>query len=380
MATVLQGIQMQSSNMARSLELLESVVDLQLGNNNMDEWLVRLAKITDSTGAYCLNWRVGNSGRATQNSTDKQQIFSSDWLVSVDELITQSLTTETGLLDDLIQTANLSDKDTKNPLNNRNLMFGVLKADPIYTLLILRCDDKPTGWTETDRSYYKSFLPVMLKSHLLHRKMVTTENYLSIADKVLNASPRGIIAFAPSTKIIKANKMALDLFTSNSSFAEKDGKLLITEPTVAMQLEVKLAEIKTMPNESLGEFVWNRSFLNEKNNRIFQISMNAHPIDNWQLETGNDERFIIMFINELGAESKPTPRQLQDFYNLTAAQARLIVSLLDGNNITAVAEELHLSIHTVRSHLRSIYKRLGVKNNAGLLRYISSTLVNYQPE
>jgi DNA-binding CsgD family transcriptional regulator len=371
---------MQSSSMERSFELLDSVADLHLGNNSMDEWLVRLAKMTNSAGAYCINWKTGNHREATRNGSDKKYLFTSDWLSSIDDMISQSGLGETGILDEALQTIDLSNLSTKNPLQDRNLMLGYLKSEPICTLVVLRCDDRPEGWTETDRGYFKNFLPVLLKAHLVHKKIVSTESYLNIADKVLNTSPRGIITFTPSARIIQANKMAHDLMDGNSSFIEEDGKLLVTEPTIATQLEAKLAEIKATPINSLKDFVWNRSFLNEKDNRTFQIAMHANPIDNWHLETGVDDRFIVMFINELGAESKPSSQQLQDFYDLTAAQARLVASLLDGNNIKAAAKELKLSIHTVRSHLRSIYKRLGVENNADLLRHISSTLVNYRSE
>jgi DNA-binding CsgD family transcriptional regulator len=371
---------MQSSNMERSLELLDSVADLHLCNNSMDEWLVRLTKMTNSAGAYCINWKTGNPREATRNGSDKKYLFPSDWLSSIDDMISQSALGETGLLDEALQTIDLSNLSTKNPLQDRNLMLGYLKSEPICTLVVLRCDDRPEGWTETDRGYFKHFLPVLLKAHLVHKKIVLAESYLDIANIVLNTSPRGIIAFTPSARIIQANKMAHDLMASNSSFIEEDGKLLITEPTIASQLEAKLAAIKATPIDSLEDFIWNRSFLNEADNRTFQISMTANPLDNWRLETGEDDRFIVMFINELGAESKPSSQQLQDFYDLTAAQARLVASLLDGNNIKAAAKELKLSIHTVRSHLRSIYKRLGVENNADLLRHISSTLVNYRSE
>ena len=371
---------MQSSNMERSFELLESVADLHLSNNTMDEWLVRLTKITNSAGAYCINWKIGNPKKATRNASDNKYLFPSNWLSSIDDMILQSGLGETGMLDEALQTVDLSGLGTKNPLKDHNLMLGYLKSEPICTLVALRCDDRPEGWTETDRGYFRHFLPVLLKAHLVHKRIVSTENYLNIADKVLNASPRGIITFTPSARIIQANKMAHDLMDGNSSFIEEDGKLLVTEPTIATQLEAKLAEIKTTPINSLKDFVWNRSFLDEKDNRTFQIAMHVNPIDNWHLESGVDDRFIVMFINELGAESKPSSQQLQDFYDLTAAQARLVASLLDGNNIKATAKELKLSIHTVRSHLRSIYKRLGVENNADLLRHISSTLVNYRSE
>ena len=371
---------MPAHNMALSLELLESVVDLQLGNNTMDEWLVRLSKMTDSAGAYCVNWQTGNTRNATHNGSDLKQAFPADLLASIDHMIAMSELKDTGMLDELTRTANLSNTNSSNLINDRNMMIGVLKSEPICTLLVLRCDDRPEGWSETDRDYFRKFLPVMLKAHLLHKELTTTQSYLDLADKVLDSSPRGIIAITSTGRIIQANKLALSIIASNACFSNEDGKLLITDPTINLELGAKLTEVNQTPLKSLKSFFWNRSFINGSDNRTFQIAMRAHEAGNWSFEAGGPDRFLILFINELGAELKPTPEQLKDFHDLTTAQARLVASLLGGNSIKGAAEELHLSIHTVRSHLRSIYKRLGVKNNADLLRYISSTLVNYQAE
>ena len=54
--------------------------------------------------------------------------------------------------------------------------------------------------------------------------------------------------------------------------------------------------------------------------------------------------------------------------------------MMDGHDIVTTAARLHISVNTVRSHLRAIYAKLGVENIAGLLRMVSATLVNYAPE
>jgi DNA-binding CsgD family transcriptional regulator len=369
---------MSSDNMGLSLELLESIADLHLGNDTMDEWLLRLSKITGSAGAYCVNWRIGNAGHATNNGSDEKQTFPADWLASVENMIARSELKDTGMLDELTRTDDLTAKNSNNPINDPNLMIGVMKSAPVYTLIVLRCDDRPEGWLEVDRGYFKRFLPVLLKAHLLHKELTISRNHLEIANKVLDSSPRGIIAISSTAKIIKANTLSLKMIASNSCFSNEHGKLLITEPTIDLEMEAKLAEVNAAPLKSLEGFIWNRSFLNAADNRTFQIALSAHAVENWSLEAGGDDRFLVIFINELGAEPKPTPEQLKDFHNLTTAQARLVASLLDGHSIKSAAEDLHLSIHTVRSHLRSIYKRLGVENNADLLRRVSSTLVNFQ--
>ena len=73
----------------------------------------------------------------------------------------------------------------------------------------------------------------------------------------------------------------------------------------------------------------------------------------------------------------PTAEQLSDFYNLTKAQSRLVIALMQGKSSEEAAAHLNVSVNTVRSHLRAIYSKLGTDNKADLVRIVSATLVGY---
>ena len=78
---------------------------------------------------------------------------------------------------------------------------------------------------------------------------------------------------------------------------------------------------------------------------------------------------------------RPTTAQLCEFYQLTSAQAKVVECLLQGQSPAEAAEQLHISVNTVRSHLRTIYSKLAVDNQTDLIRTVSQTLVDYiQPK
>jgi len=52
---------------------------------------------------------------------------------------------------------------------------------------------------------------------------------------------------------------------------------------------------------------------------------------------------------------------------LTARQWDVLTRLLRGEQVPTIAQELHLSQSTVRNHLSTIYKRTGVRSQAGLM-------------
>lgn len=62
---------------------------------------------------------------------------------------------------------------------------------------------------------------------------------------------------------------------------------------------------------------------------------------------------------------------LSDSFGLTPAEVRVAALLREGRTLREIAEDLELSIHTVRNQLRSIFDKLGVQRQSDLIRALS---------
>jgi PAS domain S-box-containing protein len=61
-----------------------------------------------------------------------------------------------------------------------------------------------------------------------------------------------------------------------------------------------------------------------------------------------------------------------DLASLTHREREILVHLVAGQRVPAIAEELHISQHTVRNHLKSIYRQVGVGNQSELIERVRS--------
>jgi len=60
----------------------------------------------------------------------------------------------------------------------------------------------------------------------------------------------------------------------------------------------------------------------------------------------------------------------EEHYSLVSErEAQIIKSLIVGATAREIAKELQISFHTVRTHIRNIYQKLGVANRIELLRW-----------
>lgn len=62
-------------------------------------------------------------------------------------------------------------------------------------------------------------------------------------------------------------------------------------------------------------------------------------------------------------QDKGTHREISE-YNLTPREVDVLVSLAKGNSYKMVAEELFISIETVRSHIKNVYAKLHVQSQS----------------
>ncbi|MHB1138027.1 MAG: helix-turn-helix transcriptional regulator [Microthrixaceae bacterium] len=78
----------------------------------------------------------------------------------------------------------------------------------------------------------------------------------------------------------------------------------------------------------------------------------------WELRT-------LGFLDPVATGSPISPEQLR---NLSPREREVLRSFLDGCSVATSARLLHVSEHTVRSHLKSVYRKLGVRSQTELLR------------
>jgi DNA-binding CsgD family transcriptional regulator len=86
-----------------------------------------------------------------------------------------------------------------------------------------------------------------------------------------------------------------------------------------------------------------------------------------------DDRRLAMIIIVDPARYVPSERDLADLFGLSPAEARVATALMTGKSLADIAAACGVQITTVRTQLRSILRKVGVKRQFDLVRILSST-------
>jgi DNA-binding CsgD family transcriptional regulator len=85
---------------------------------------------------------------------------------------------------------------------------------------------------------------------------------------------------------------------------------------------------------------------------------------------GNQEPLALLVIHDASTYQPPAADLLKQMFGLTPAEIRLSHQLLQGSTLKEAAEQLHISTETGRSHLKSIFVKLGVRRQSDMLRIL----------
>ncbi|MEA2002273.1 MAG: helix-turn-helix transcriptional regulator, partial [Actinomycetota bacterium] len=79
-------------------------------------------------------------------------------------------------------------------------------------------------------------------------------------------------------------------------------------------------------------------------------------------------------VGNTGTAAEPIP-QHPDLDLLSRRERDVVTHLLQGHRVVSIAELLGVSEHTVRNHLKSIFRKLGVHSQAELVDRLHSTSI-----
>lgn len=221
-----------------------------------------------------------------------------------------------------------------------------------------------------DRKMLEMMLPHLARAWRVKRTLAEMETLNGTLKFVLDRLERAVVVSGPNGEVRFANRAADRLLSRGDVLDASRGRIRAARSHHSAAL---LSLIERTSRTGVGAGT-------DAVDAVSLTSINDHPslaIVAEPLAPAHSERLghsaapgAVLFISDSEAGTRPSSDRIQHVYGLTAAEARTTALLVQGHDISSVAEELGVSRNTAKYHLKAVFGKVGVSRQTQLVRRV----------
>ena len=186
------------------------------------------------------------------------------------------------------------------------------------------------------------------------------------SEETLNLLSTGMILVARDCRILMANRSASRILQQGQGLTMIDERLAAVNRDQARTLRQLIENVCTGVHEAGVPAVMSI----ERADTSRPLSLMVAPL---HFEHQSDESSVAaIFIRDLGVRQSVSAEMLGKLFGLTPAEARVVVELVKGKRPQEVAEDLGVSLNTVRNQLKQIFSKTNTGRQSELISLVLS--------
>jgi DNA-binding CsgD family transcriptional regulator/PAS domain-containing protein len=211
----------------------------------------------------------------------------------------------------------------------------------------------------------------MLVPHLetalsTRRRLAQLETRITDLDNALNQLPAALVLLNSSGRCVLVNEAAKAILDQRNGLYMERSMLFAKNPTESSRLREALGRVISLV-EGRGMRV--ASAVNVSRLGRKPLSIVASPFNSG---TAAGQATAIVFINDPEQKAALPTEVLRMLFGLTTSEARLAITLLEGNSLSEAAQLHEVGQETVRSQVKNIFQKTGTKRQGELMQMLTA--------
>ncbi|WP_420616440.1 helix-turn-helix transcriptional regulator [Candidatus Palauibacter sp.] len=224
------------------------------------------------------------------------------------------------------------------------------------------------GWAQDQVRAIRRLAPHLRQFARVRRAMADARALGASLAELLDNRKSGIIQLDRRGRILEANDRARTVLVKRDGLRDDGGVLAVG--TRAEDAELKGLLSRALP--AYGAQGTGGSMKVTRDEAGTPLVLEVHPVR----KTGTDSRSwevgaLVLIVDPI-ARPRVDPRLPAMVWGLTPTESRVAVALATGQTAAGVAGELGCAESTVRTHLKRVYRKLGVRKQTELVRRVLS--------
>ena len=245
----------------------------------------------------------------------------------------------------------------------------VLREDNIVSGLVLARPKKGGEYTETEVRPLRLLYPHLQRAFRIGQMLAQLQLERELLSQTLNRLPQGAVVVNASGHTIYCNETAERIFDSRDGlYLDRNRRLCAPRAADENQLH-RLTNSASHRDPKLALDCGGVLPL-DRPSGLRSYSLLIAPL-NLEISYLNFQQpAALIFITDPEQRMEPVEKVLQRLYDLTPAEARLAVVLVQGKNLVEAAADLNVSYNTAKTHRQHIFEKTGVKRQSELVQLL----------
>jgi DNA-binding CsgD family transcriptional regulator len=246
-------------------------------------------------------------------------------------------------------------------------LFGVIEnnGDRWASISFYR-DTRAQGFGNEEVEIVQFLAPHIHRAFALYLQFSQLQAHSASLERALSHFATGVVMLGVGAKIIFMNAKALRVVNANDGLAVVNGYLRAENSAEAAELNTKLQ--RATADQGVTGFTKAASvFISRRGRPPLQINVLSLDI---QTAFAFQSARAVVFIRDPLDRNRPPIDLLKIAYGMTSAESRIALLLADGISPRQISEKLGVSIHTVRTQIKSVYAKANVRRQSELVRVL----------
>ena len=246
-------------------------------------------------------------------------------------------------------------------------LFGLVDNSGSHLAAVsLYRDSSSSAFDIAELQLVRIIAPHIQRAFELNSQFCKLKTQSAGLERALDMLPTGLIFFGTKGEVVLMNRSAL------ASVAERDGLLatrdrLRAERSAESSLLEKTILQAASTSSGKGHSAGGTVIISRRSRPPLRLQIS--PIRNSGIQTSQSIA-AVAFVNDPLRANRPTQEVLRLFYGLTPAECRVALLLGDGHAPRKIANMVGVTDNTVRSQIKSIFSKTGVRRQGELIRLL----------
>lgn len=296
-----------------------------------------------------------------------------------DELVRETMQLPAGEV--VSRTFSLRDAGTQTTIFRRSLTHvsdririagaAAIRSSEVYASLWMARGESRPAFSARDLFTFSELLPHVGRAMTVHHRVTSAELEATMAAGAIDRIAVGMVLLDASGRAILTNREADRIVDRNDGLSLKDGLMYAGDSSHTARLRQVIAEVGgSDTGDGQGDGSGGAAVRIARRDGGSPYHVVVLPLPRRCQPRNATGAVAVVFITDSERGQSPVDFLCGDLYGLTAAETRLVSTLLETPGLTAAAKTLGLSRNTVHSQLASVFQKTGTKSQSELLRLI----------